>query len=133
MRKKYTYSNSLFKLSLLFLFLNSYYITFAKSIPVTPPSYWDEVKPQIIINSSADHIILYPNPVKDILNINTGSSDSNMVKVDVHALDGRLMYTSSKRPEYGKVSVNLSKLNKGLHVLILTIGNSKTVHKIIKD
>lgn len=82
---------------------------------------------------TTNSISLYPNPVKNILNITTGSSESNTVKVDIHALDGRLMHTSQQRAEYGQVSVDISKLNKGLYVLTLTIGNSKTVHKIIKD
>ncbi len=78
-------------------------------------------------------ISLYPNPVKNVLNITTGSGDSNNVKVDIHALDGRLVHSSVQKSEYGQVSVDLSKLNKGLYVLTLTVGNSKTVHKIIKD
>ncbi len=78
-------------------------------------------------------ISLYPNPVKSTLNITTGLSESNAVKVDIHALDGRLVHSSQHRAEYGQVGVDLSKLNKGLYVLTLTIGNSKTVHKIIKD
>ena len=82
---------------------------------------------------STNTISLYPNPVKSILNITTGSNESNIVKIDIHGLDGRLMHTSSQRAEYGQVSVDLSKLNKGLYVLTLTVGNSKTVHKIIKD
>ena len=82
---------------------------------------------------TANSISLYPNPVKSVLNIATGLSESNAVKVDIHALDGRLIHTSQHKAEYGQVSVDLSKLNKGLYVLTLTIGNSKTVHKIIKD
>ena len=82
---------------------------------------------------TTNSISLYPNPVKSVLNITTGSSESNAVKVDIHGLDGRLVHTSQHKSEYGQVSVDLSKLNKGLYVLTLTVGNSKTVHKIIKD
>lgn len=82
---------------------------------------------------TTNSISLYPNPVKSTLNITTGLSESNNVKVDIHALDGRLVHSSQHRAEYGQVGVDLSKLNKGLYVLTLTIGNSKTVHKIIKD
>lgn len=78
-------------------------------------------------------ISLYPNPIKNVLNITTGSGDSNTVKVDIHALDGRLVHTSTQKSEYGQVTLDLSKLNKGLYVLTLTVGNTKTVHKIIKD
>ncbi|MGF1923247.1 MAG: T9SS type A sorting domain-containing protein [Bacteroidia bacterium] len=82
---------------------------------------------------TTNSISLYPNPVKNTLNINTGLSTSNTVRVDIHALDGRLVHTSQHRAEYGQLGVDLSKLNKGLYVLTLTVGSSKTVHKIIKD
>ncbi len=76
-------------------------------------------------------ISIYPNPVKNVLNIATGSNEA--VKIEIHALDGRLMQTSKHVPDYGQVSVDVSKLNKGLYVLTLSIGNSKTMHKVIKD
>ncbi len=77
--------------------------------------------------------MLYPNPVKNVLNINTGSSDASKVKVDVYALDGRLVHSVEQLAQYGQLSVDVSQLNKGLYVLALTIGNVKTVHKVIKD
>jgi hypothetical protein len=80
-----------------------------------------------------DNISLYPNPVKDVLNINIGSSESQIVKIEIYALDGRLIQSSRNIVEYGQISVNVSKLKKGLYVLTLTIGNSKTVYKVIKE
>ncbi len=82
---------------------------------------------------TTNNISLYPNPIKNILNITTGSMESNTVKVDIHALDGRLVYSNQHKAEYGRVGIDLSKLNKGLYVLTLTAGNAKTVHKVIKD
>ena len=82
---------------------------------------------------TSSSILLYPNPVKNKLTINTGSSEPNVVKVEIHALDGRLVQNTIHKAEYGQVSVDVSKLNKGLYVLTLSIGNSKTVHKVIKD
>ncbi len=82
---------------------------------------------------TTNSISLYPNPIKNILNITTGSNETSAVKIDIHALDGRLMHTSQHRAEFGRVGVDLAKLNKGLYVLTLTIGNTKTVHKILKD
>jgi len=82
---------------------------------------------------SKSGISLYPNPIKDVLNISTGSTDSSPVKIDIHGLDGRLMHSSQQLAAYGRISLDLSKLSKGLYVLTLSIGNTKTVHKIIKD
>ncbi|RYG22361.1 MAG: T9SS type A sorting domain-containing protein [Chitinophagaceae bacterium] len=82
---------------------------------------------------TSNSISLYPNPVKNMLNITTGGADKKAVKVEIHALDGRLVQSSQYLPEYGQVAVEMSRLTKGLYILTLTIGNSKTVHKVIKD
>lgn len=82
---------------------------------------------------TSNTISLYPNPVKNILNISTGNNEKGTVKVDIHALDGRLMQSTQHVSEYGQVKVDVSKLNKGLYVLTLSIGNSKTVYKVIKE
>ncbi|MEJ5993591.1 T9SS type A sorting domain-containing protein [Pedobacter sp. Du54] len=82
---------------------------------------------------TSNSVSLYPNPVKNRLNIATGGGEKNPVKVEIHALDGRLMHSSMHLSEYGQVGVDVSKLNKGLYVLTLSIGNSKTVHKVVKD
>jgi pyrimidine deaminase RibD-like protein len=78
-------------------------------------------------------IVLYPNPVKDILNISTARIDSNPSKIDIHAVDGRLVHSSQQLAGDGRISLDLSSLSKGVYVLTLSIGNTKTVHKIIKD
>lgn len=82
---------------------------------------------------SGNMIALYPNPVKNTLNINTASSNSNIVKVDIHALDGRLVLNGQYPITDGQTQVDVSRLNKGLYVLTLTNGNVKSVHKILKD
>ena len=78
-------------------------------------------------------IQLYPNPVKDLLNINITNTEAKRFKVDVQSLDGRLIETSNQQVEYGRISLNISHLPSGLYILILTSKNEKTVHKFIKD
>lgn len=80
---------------------------------------------------TSNNISIYPNPVKNMLNIATGNNEQT--KIEIHALDGRLMQVSKHTPEYGQLSIDVSKLNKGLYVLTLSVGTTKTVHKIIKD
>ena len=82
---------------------------------------------------TTNRISLYPNPVKDILYISTGSNESSLAKIEIHSLDGRLVHASQHIAAYGRVGVDLSKLSKGLHVLTLSIGNTKTIHKVLKD
>jgi hypothetical protein len=78
-------------------------------------------------------VALYPNPVKDVLNISTARMDPSPVKIDIHAVDGRLVYNSQQVASSGRISIDLSRLSKGVYVLTLSTGNTKTVHKIIKD
>lgn len=81
---------------------------------------------------SGPGIKLYPNPVKNILNISIGVNETTPIKVEIYTLDSRLIQTSQHFPKYGQINIDMSKLNKGLYVLTLTMGNSQTVHKFIK-
>ena len=83
-------------------------------------------------NIGTNEPTLYPNPIKKILTITTTTKAVD-VKINIHALDGRLIHTSYHKAEAGKVDVDLSKLNRGLYVLMLTIDNKRTGHKILKD
>ncbi|RYG22363.1 MAG: T9SS type A sorting domain-containing protein [Chitinophagaceae bacterium] len=80
-----------------------------------------------------DGVLLYPNPVKNMLNISIGHSETKPVLVEIFALDGRLVHTSRYMAEHGLVTLDASKLNRGLYVVSLSVGNSKTVHKVVKE
>ncbi len=81
-----------------------------------------------------DNVIsIYPNPVVNELNINTGSLDNKPVKVDIHGMDGRLVFSRQLTPSFGQVKIDLSQLNKGVYVLSLTVGKDKTIHKVVKQ
>jgi hypothetical protein len=82
---------------------------------------------------NTNSVLIYPNPVKDVLNINMGSTVANNIKVDIHSLDGRLVQTSNQRVEYGRIALNLPQLPRGLYILTLTSKNEKTIHKFIKE
>ncbi len=84
----------------------------------------------LLTNSS---IQLYPNPVKDLLNINFTSTETKRFKIDVQSLEGRLIATSNQQVENGIISLNTSNLPRGMYILILTSKNERTVHKFIKD
>lgn len=82
---------------------------------------------------TTNSVLIYPNPVKDVLNINMGSTVANNIKVDIQSLDGRLVQTSNQRVEYGRITLNLPQLPRGLYILTLTSKNEKTTHKFIKE
>ncbi len=82
---------------------------------------------------TTNSILIYPNPVKDVLNINIGNAETNSVKADIQSLDGRLIQTSNQNVEYGKIALNLAQFPRGLYILILTTKSGKTAHKFIKE
>lgn len=73
-----------------------------------------------------EKLVIYPNPVKDILYIQTGNSEFEFAKI--RDLTGRIILFSSNNP------IQVSSLPKGTYLLELTIKNSQNVliHKFIK-
>lgn len=81
-----------------------------------------------IANAKQDQVAIYPNPVKDVLNIDLKNNQGN---VKIFDLSGKVIVTTSVN-ESG--SVDVSKLSKGMYIVeITTNGNSKVTKKIIKE
>lgn len=77
------------------------------------------------ISTIKNKITVYPNPVKDILNIIT---DSEVSKVEIFSLDGK------KVKEANQKKVNVSNLTNGVYILKITDSmNSTYTQKIIKN
>ncbi|MEI3789374.1 MULTISPECIES: T9SS type A sorting domain-containing protein [unclassified Chryseobacterium] len=69
----------------------------------------------------------YPNPVNDILNIN---SKMNVVKVNIYAADGKLVQSEQDKKI---TSVNMNRLIHGIYFVEFTFEDGKTLqNKIIK-
>lgn len=69
---------------------------------------------------------IYPNPVKDILNI---VDVKDIYSIKIFDVQGRLMYN-----EKGKSQLDVSKLSKGLYILVLETKDSKNQEiKFIKN
>lgn len=75
---------------------------------------------------SAFEFGMYPNPVKDMLNINTQEA---LQKIEVADLLGRTVLIK----EHVNKSVNFSSLNRGVYVLKLTSEKGISTKKIIKE
>lgn len=69
---------------------------------------------------------IYPNPVKEVLNINTKEA---LEKIEVADLLGRIVL----KQENVSKSVDLSSLNKGVYILKLTSEKGISTKKIIKE
>ncbi len=75
-----------------------------------------------------DQIAIYPNPVKDVLNIDLKSQTGN---VKIFDLSGKVVRTDSIKKSG---TINVSTLTKGMYIVeISTDDNSKVTKKIIKE
>ena len=74
-------------------------------------------------------VSLYPNPVQNILNIQ--NTASNLSKVQIYDLNGRLLQNHALQTN--EVSLNVSQLNSGIYLVVLEneMGN-RVSRKIVK-
>jgi hypothetical protein len=70
------------------------------------------------------NIKIYPNPVKNILHIDT---NSKIVKGEIFSISGQIMKTFSDK------EINVSKLPKGIYILKLNLKNEIITQKFIKE
>ena len=80
-----------------------------------------------VSNSS---INIYPNPAKDILNIETGNSENSSVQII--SADGKLVKTISKLSSTNS-QVNISDLSNGIYFIRIQSEGVVTNHKFVKE
>ncbi|HET8804027.1 MAG TPA: T9SS type A sorting domain-containing protein [Aequorivita sp.] len=76
---------------------------------------------------SADSFRVYPNPVKDILNISTKTAVDN---VTVYDILGKTVLTSN--PDVISPKIDMSGLASGAYLVQVTIGNASKTVKVLK-
>ena len=75
-------------------------------------------------NNSTSKMKVYPNPVKDILNI---QSDEKIERTEIYSLDGKLIKSVSKSAQ-----IDFSHLSKGVYLLKIHTKSGVRTEKIIK-
>jgi len=73
---------------------------------------------------------LYPNPVKDILYINT--SYNNLTSVEILDINGRIVKSSGLNNN-ADAQINVSDLNAGIYMINIYSDNNKTTKKFVKN
>lgn len=76
----------------------------------------------------ASSLSFYPNPVKDVLNINYNKA---IEKVEIYNVLGQLLLT--EKPNLTKIDMNLSHLNKGAYIATIYSNGVKSSIKILKE
>lgn len=78
--------------------------------------------------ANKEEISIYPNPVKEVLNINLASKNGS---VKIFDMSGKLVKTAEANKS---AAINVSSLSKGLYIVeITTDGNNKVTKKMIKE
>jgi hypothetical protein len=97
--------------------------------------YFDDLKISVLEESSlsteqleASQFSIYPNPVKDVLNINTAIPG---YEVEIYNLQGQLM--RKDKIESGSKAIDYSSLTDGVYILKLVSGSVNQVFKLIKQ
>ena len=95
--------------------------------------YFDEFvvtngRPNPSFNPVVNTTELWPNPVTDLLNVNIGPQPST---VQVYDLSGKLVFKSIQQE--GLLSIDLSHLQSGLHILEISTENQHDSYPIVKD
>ena len=82
----------------------------------------------IIENSYSDMIKIFPNPTKDIINIDI-PENINIKSISIYSIDGKLVKKNKYLYNSGQLDIN--KLNIGSYILNIEIDNNNNFSKII--
>ncbi len=80
-----------------------------------------------VSDSNVESIKIYPNPVKNILNV---KSDSKIEKVELFNTNGKKI--QSGKPNTKDVEINMNHLPAGVYILKTTINGKASSQKIVK-
>lgn len=76
---------------------------------------------------------VYPNPAKDILNIEFTSEITGKTKFDIFNLNGRLVKTVNLESTDNHYQINIQDLASGAYILIINNEGGSNSHKFIKQ
>ena len=83
--------------------------------------------------SSTTAVIAYPNPVKDLLNVNFTSDVQQSYAVRIVDMTGRVVYNESRTSSEGEnhVELNVSGFASGIYMLNFQMGDSNEQIRVV--
>jgi len=90
------------------------------------------------INEASDNasLTIFPNPVKEMLNMNYSLTSASKVQINVYSLDGKKISVVEKEQTAGSYNERFNVKNvlaKGIYVVELRVNDKSTVEKILVD
>lgn len=110
-------------------FSNTAKIYFDYNAPIVTNTYITTVQNVLSTSemvSKNNEVSIYPNPVKEVLNI---QSKNEIVKAEIYDASGRILSSASVKGN----SMNVSELAKGNYIIKLSTKNKTFVQKFIKN
>ncbi len=95
------------------------------------PDYLESVVTLSVENYSATNYLIYPNPTKDIVNIQFNSAINNSISVSIFNLQGKLVLDEEYGLDSRSFSLDLSQLKSGLYFIQLKGESFSTTEKLI--
>lgn len=80
-------------------------------------------------------MMLYPNPVQDVLNVVYQANDTKaVIQIEVLSIDGRVIYTESYDSQKNTLhAINVSGWQRGLYLVHIGNGTEMITKKLIKN
>ncbi len=98
-------------------------------------SFFEEAEEVVVSNEPVIETrnIIFPNPLdKDILSIRLDNYPETY-EVSIYDLTGALILNTSVQAKNTEAQLDLSKLRKGLYILILSNSDHEIIHKLIRE
>lgn len=89
------------------------------------------IKTTGINNSSVANIAVYPNPVKDILNIDFGGRMTNSCQILIANATGRIIFASKQTSDIMPIAVD--DWTQGIYFIKITSNSESRIIKIVKE
>lgn len=81
--------------------------------------------------NSLNQVFVYPNPVKNIISINSNSERVTSIKIT--DVTGRMVYSSSNSHDGNEIKIDLSLYNAGLYAIQVETNSGTTFAKFVKE
>jgi hypothetical protein len=79
-----------------------------------------------------ENISLSPNPVSDFITLSSKDGDFKDANILIYNILGQLQSVITTHSDFGVKTIDVSKLNKGVHILIIQQGDKKLTTKFSK-
>lgn len=108
-----------------------------KAVSTDDESYYSDIASvnNVVVLGLDDprNFIVYPNPVNDLVNMNLGNIDEQMLNITIRSISGQLFYRAKTKYSGNIVTIKTADLPKGVYVAQVQLenGHLKT-RKLIK-